>query len=36
LEASVNREEPSLIELIGGVITVAGLVATLWLLAYIL
>ena len=32
----MNRDEPSIIDLIGGVITVAGLVATLWLLAYIL
>lgn len=32
----MNREEPSLVELIGGVITVASLFATLWLLAYIL
>lgn len=35
-ELRMNREEPSLIELVCGVISVAGLVATLWLLAYIL
>ena len=35
-ELRMNREEPSIAELIGGIISVAGLVATLWLLAYIL
>lgn len=34
-DCTMNREDPSIMELVCGTITIAALVCTLWVLAYI-